>query len=98
MYRSEELHAAYGKTISYVIFKEMEGAFQCCVFFVLAATVSEERLFCLIRDIGVFSTTLGYMILTNGVLLSVFMYVSVCVCVFCTGEHRYASLLGPTLP
>ena len=51
MFRSEELHAAYGKTISYVIFKEMEGAFQFCVFFVLAATVSEERLFCLIRDV-----------------------------------------------
>ena len=74
-----------------MIFKEMECAFQCCGFFVLAATatVSEERLFCLIRDVGCIQhNTRVYDPNTNDVLLSVFMYVSVCVCVFCTGEHR----------
>ena len=42
------------KTLSYVIkeIKEMECAFQCGGFSVLAATVLEERLFCLIRDVG----------------------------------------------
>ena len=67
----------------------MEYAFQCGGFSVLAATVSEERLFCLIRDVGCIQhNTRVYDPNTNDVLLSVFMYVSVCVCVFCTGEHR----------
>ena len=56
MFRSEELHAKIlqlMETLSYVIkeIKEMECAFQCGGFSVLAATVSEERLFCLIRDV-----------------------------------------------
>ena len=77
----------------YVIFKEMEGAFQCGGFSVLAATVLEERLFCLIRDVGCIQhNTRVYDPNTNDVLLSVFMYVSVCVCVCLCILYRRAPL------
>ena len=81
--------AAYGKTISYVIFKEMEGAFQCGGFSVLAATVLEERLFCLIRDVGCIQHNTRvyiYMILTPMVYYCLYSCMCLCVSVYSVQE------------